>query len=198
MPPRIIFLRHGETDWNVEFRLQGQHDTPLNARGRDQAAAVGRTMRDFLGGPGAPASSGFDFVASPLGRTRATMELARTSMGLDPGAYATDPRLMELSFGRWEGKTWSEIVAMDPWAAKEREGDKWDFEPPGGESYEMLSVRVRPWLDALAGETFVVSHGGVARVLMAMIGGAGKAEAAQAVVAQGRALIFEDGGRRWV
>jgi probable phosphoglycerate mutase len=198
MPPRIVFLRHGETDWNVEYRLQGQHDTPLNSRGRDQASAVGRAMRDFFGGPGAPESAPLTFVASPLRRTRDTMELARQAMGLDPPRYATDPRLMELSFGRWEGKTWTEIVASDPWAAKAREGDKWFFEPPGGESYEMLSHRVRPWLDGLAGETFVVSHGGVARVLMAMVGGLGRAEAANAPVAQGRALIFEDGACRWV
>lgn len=197
MPP-LIFLRHGETDWNVESRLQGQRDTPLNARGRDQAAAVGRALRDHLGGPGAPAASAYSFVASPLGRTRETMEIARAAMGLDPVAYATDPRLVELSFGRWEGLTWNELVARDPWAARAREGDKWYFTPPGGESYEMLAARIRPWLESLAGPTFVVSHGGVARVLMALIGGVPTSDAPKEIVAQGRALVFESGTHKWM
>lgn len=198
MRSRLIFLRHGETDWNVESRLQGQRDTPLNARGRDQAAAVGRTMRDFLGGHGAPEAAGFDFVASPLERTRETMELARAQMGLDPAAYATDPRLVELSFGRWEGLTWNELVERDPWAAKAREGDKWHFTPPGGESYEMLAARIRPWLEGLSRDTFVVSHGGVARVLLALIGGVPPGKAPQAPITQGRAILFEDGAFRWL
>ncbi len=197
MPPRIIFLRHGETDWNVEYRLQGQRDTPLNARGRDQADAVGRSMRDYFGGPGAPGANGLNFVASPLERTRDTMERARGAMGLDPKAYGTDRRLVELSFGRWEGMTWRDVVAREPWAARAREGDKWHFVPPGGESYDMLSHRVQPWLDELTGETFVVSHGGVARVLMAMIGGLAQKDAPMANIAQGRALIFENGTCRW-
>ncbi len=198
MPPRIFFLRHGETDWNVEFRLQGQRDTPLNPRGRDQASAVGRMLRDYFGGPGAPGAAGLDFIASPLERCRETMERARDAMGLDPIAYATDPRLMELSFGRWEGLTWSEVKTMDPWAAKAREGDKWDFQPPGGESYAMLAERVRPWLDQLVQDSFVVAHGGIARVLMVMIGGISRADAPVADIKQGRAMLFENGGCRWL
>ena len=123
MPPRIIFLRHGETDWNAEARLQGQQDTPLNARGRDQARSVGRALRDWFRA-GGPDIGALDFIASPLSRTRETMELARESMGLPPGEYSTDPRLIELSFGRWEGLTWNELKAIDPWAATAREGVK--------------------------------------------------------------------------
>ena len=197
MPPRIIFLRHGETDWNAEYRLQGQQDTPLNARGRDQARAVGRALRDWLGGEG-PDVASLDFIASPLSRTRETMELARAAMGLPPADYATDPRLVELSFGRWEGLTWNELKARDPWAATAREGDKWTFQPPGGESYAMLAERVRPWLDGLDRESLVVAHGGVARVMMVLIGGVAPAEAALRDIRQGRALIFEDGGCRWL
>jgi broad specificity phosphatase PhoE len=197
MPPRIIFLRHGETDWNVEFRLQGQKDEPLNARGRDQARAVGRTLRDFFAEQKLDEAQ-FDFIASPLCRARETMELARGSMGLNPSSYALDPRLVELSFGRWEGLTWSELTAIDPWAAKARQGDKWSFQPPGGESYAMLAERVRPWLESLTRESFVVAHGGVARVLMAMIGGISTAKAPVEDVKQGRAMIFENGDCWWI
>jgi len=192
---RLIFIRHGETDWNVEGRLQGQHDIPLNGRGRDQAANAGREARKYIAREGL---TDLRFVASPLTRTRNTMELARGAMGLDPKDYALDDRLMELSFGRWEGQSWPEVKALDPLAAQAREGDKWQFQPPGGESYAMLSDRLRPWLATVTCDTVVVSHGGVARVLMAMIGGVSIADAPLMDIHQGRVLIFQDGRRRWL
>ena len=195
LPHRLIFIRHGETDWNAEGRLQGQHDIPLNGRGRDQAASAGRDARKYIAREGL---TDLRYVASPLSRTRDTMELARGAMGLDPKDYATDTRLMELSFGRWEGLIWPEVKAMDPWAAKAREGDKWTFQPPGGESYAMLADRLRPWLATVTGDTVVVSHGGVARVLMAMIGGIPISDAPMMDIHQGRVLIFQDGRRRWL
>ena len=191
---RLIFLRHGETDWNVERRLQGQKDTPLNGCGRDQARQVGRAVRRWRGAE----LDGLHFVASPLDRTRETMQLARSAMGLDPTAYTTDARLMELTFGRWEGLTWDELQARDPRAADAREGDKWSFQPPDGESYAMLAERLEPWLASVKRETLVVSHGGVARVLMAMIGGADTAKAPKFEILQGRALIFEAGKFGWL
>ena len=194
LPHRLIFIRHGETDWNVESRLQGQQDMPLNGRGRDQARAVGATVRDWRG----PELAGLEFIASPLIRTCDTMRIARAAMGLDPTAFETDARLMELTFGRWEGLTWEELKAIDPWAAKAREGDKWSFTPPDGESYAMLAERLRPWLATITGETVVVSHGGVARVLMALIGGIATNKAPLMDVHQGRALIYEGGACRWL
>ena len=191
---RLLFIRHGETDWNAERRLQGQQDTPLNGRGRDQASAVGRTLRDWRG----PELAGLRFVASPLSRTRETMQLARAAIGLDPLAYDIDPRLMELTFGRWEGLTWEELKARDPWAAKAREGDKWSFQPPGGESYAMLAERMIPWLREIDQETVVVSHGGVARVMMALIAGVPHVGAPLSDIHQGRALVFEGGTCRWL
>ena len=192
---RLIFIRHGETDWNVEGRLQGQHDIPLNGRGRDQAASAGREARKYIAREGL---TDLRYVASPLKRTRDTMELARGAMGLDPRDYALDHRLMELSFGRWEGLIWPEVKALDPLAARAREGDKWMFQPPGGESYAMLADRLRPWLATVAGDTVVVSHGGVARVLMAMIGGVPVSDAPMMDIHQGRVLIFQNGSRRWL
>jgi broad specificity phosphatase PhoE len=191
---RLIFLRHGETDWNVEGRLQGQHDIPLNGRGRAQAESAGQQVRALFGAD----LETLHFVASPLIRTRETMEIARAAMGLDLPAYDLDPRLMELSFGRWEGLIWPQVRAIDPWAAKAREGAKWSFQPPGGESYAMLADRLRPWVDTIERDTLVVSHGGVARVLFAMIGGQATATAPMAEVYQGRVLLFENGSARWL
>ena len=195
---RLIFLRHGETAYNAESRLQGQRDTPLNARGREQARAVGRTLRARIASEIERLEAAEAFVASPLGRARETMEIAREAMGLPPARYRLDPVLKELSFGAWEGLTWPEIEARDPEGLRAREKDKWNFAPPGGESYAMLAERVRPWLGGLTADAFVVSHGGVARALMTLIAGVTPAKAMDAPIAQGRALRFENGECRWI
>ena len=195
LPHRLIFIRHGETNWNAEGRLQGKQDIPINGRGRAQAVSAGKDALKYIK---RHSIEDLHFIASPLNRTRETMELAREAMGLDPFAYETDPRLMELSFGQWEGLIWPEVQARDPWAAKAREGDKWLFQPPGGESYAMLAERLRPWLATITRDTLVVSHGGVARALMAMIGGIPTSQAAMDDIHQGRVLIFEAGKRAWL
>ena len=195
---RLLFVRHGETPYNAENRLQGQLDIPLNARGRDQARAVGRALVMRLGVEIERLETAEAFIASPLVRARQTMEIARDAMGLPPDRYRLEARLKELSFGAWEGLTWPEIEAQDPKGIRARTRDKWRFAPPGGESYAMLAERVRPWLEGLTGDAFVVSHGGVARALMTLIAGVPPAKAADAPITQGRALAFEKGGCRWI
>jgi broad specificity phosphatase PhoE len=191
--PVLCVVRHGQTDWNAEGRLQGQQDIPINGRGRDQAAAVGRELLRVR-----PDVTGFRFVASPLGRTRETMEIMRLRLGLDAAGYAVDPRLMELTFGDWEGFTWSEVKARDPDGARARDADKWTFRPPRGESYADLTLRVRGWLDELAVPTLAVAHGGVARALLGILTGMAPAELTAKDIVQGRALIFEDGRADWI
>jgi broad specificity phosphatase PhoE len=195
---RLIFLRHGETAYNAENRLQGQLDIPLNARGREQARAVGRTLGARIGSEIDRLEAADAFIASPLKRARETMEIARDAIGLPPRRYWLDPVLKEISFGAWEGLTWPEIEARDPKGVRMRRRDKWSFTPPGGESYATLAARVRPWLGGLTGDAFVVSHGGVARALMTLIAGVAPAKAADAPIAQGRALCFENGNCRWI
>jgi broad specificity phosphatase PhoE len=197
-PHRLIFMRHGETAYNAEGRRQGQLDIPLNARGREQARSVGRTLRAGIGAEIAQLEAAGAFIASPLIRARETMEIAREAIGLAPGRYRLDPELQEISFGAWEGLAWPDIEARDPRGVKARRKDKWNFTPPGGESYAMLAERLRRWLDGLAGDAFVVSHGGVARALMLLIAGVAPAKAADAPIAQGRALCFENGSCRWI
>ncbi len=197
-PHRLIFVRHGETAYNAENRLQGQLDIPLNARGREQARAIGGTLRRLVGREIDRLDEAQAFFASPLKRARETMEIARDAMGLAPGRYRLDPVLKELSFGVWEGLTWPEIEVKDAKALRARRKDPWAFAPEGGESYAMLADRLRPWLETLREHAFVISHGGVARVLMALIAGIPPAKAVGAPIIQGRAILFENGGCRWI
>jgi probable phosphoglycerate mutase len=195
---RILFVRHGETDYNAEGRLQGQRDIPLNGRGRAQASAIGRALTKAMPEAIAALEAAEAFVASPLLRTRQTMELARASLGLPPERYGLEPALKELTFGEWEGLTWPQVAKRDPAGARAREADKWNFAPPGGESYAMLAARLQPWLDSLRADRFVVSHGGVARALMTLIAGVSPQAAENADIWQGRAILFEGGGLRWI
>ena len=99
MTPSLYFVRHGQTDWNAETRFQGTRDIPLNDIGRGQASRNGKALKDIVD------PSKVNFIASPLMRTRETMEIIRAEMELEPQAYQTDDRLKELSFGDWEGRT---------------------------------------------------------------------------------------------
>ena len=121
-PHRLIFVRHGETAYNAENRLQGQLDTPLNARGREQARTIGGTLRSLIGSEIDRLDEARAFFASPLERARETMEIARDAMGLEPKRYHLDPVLKELSFGVWEGRTWPEIEVKDPKGLRARRG----------------------------------------------------------------------------
>lgn len=146
-----------------------------------------------------PDPGALDYVASPLERTRDTMELLRGALGLASTEYRTDARLKEITFGTWEGLTWREVRARDPRSAAARERDKWNFVPPGGgESYVMLSERVAPLLAAIDRSTVVVSHGGVARAFLAALAGMPHRQAAVADIWQGRVLVLADGAHRWV
>jgi probable phosphoglycerate mutase len=189
----ILFLRHGETDWNVAGRLQGQRDIPLNDRGRRQAFENGRRMAQLI-----PGVARFEFVCSPLERARNTMEIAREAMGLVPSDYVLDERLREITFGAWEGFTLDELRRRDPEAVEARERDKWNFEPPEGESYAELSQRVGAWLASLSGPVMAVSHGGVARVLYRYLERADPAFAANIDIPQDRFLYWEGEAARWV
>ncbi|HEX3711100.1 MAG TPA: histidine phosphatase family protein [Pseudolabrys sp.] len=183
-------MRHGETDWNVEGRLQGRHDIPLNARGREQAAHCGGILRDLFARE-AVSAAGLDFVSSPLGRARTTMELMRVALGLPAGGYAIEPQLAEIAFGDWEGFTIAQLHERDPARIAQREHDKWHFLPPNGESYEMVSARMRGWYESLQGDTVVTSHGGTARGLIAHLGIAKPAAAPLLDIAQGVVYVFE-------
>ncbi|HSL80024.1 MAG TPA: histidine phosphatase family protein [Pseudolabrys sp.] len=188
--PVVFYFRHGETDWNVTGRLQGRHDVPLNARGRAQATRCGEILRELFTRGGRNAAE-LDFVSSPLGRARTTIELARAPLGLPADGYRIEPRLAEIAFGEWEGFTIAQLHSRDPQRIAAREHDKWHVVPPGGESYEAVSARMREWYEGLARDTVAVAHGGTARGLLAYLGIAKPAAAPLVDIAQGVVYVFE-------
>lgn len=195
MTPLVYFVRHGQTDWNAALRFQGQHDVDVNETGRGQARRNGRRLAELLDDP-----HRFDFVASPLRRTRETMEIVRAEIGLPRQGYRLEPRLVEVHFGDWQGRTVDEVETAFPGVAAEREADKWDFLPPGdgAESYDLLSARIEPWLSAVERDTVCVTHGGVIRSIFVLTGTAGRAEAAAMDVPQDRILRWRDGRLDWL
>ncbi|MFJ5368642.1 histidine phosphatase family protein [Bosea sp. CER48] len=193
LPHRLILVRHGETDWNREGRLQGGQDIPLNDLGRRQAAEAAGRLKALE-----PGYAELDYIASPMQRARETMDILRQELELPAGAYAVDDRLRELTFGEWEGFTWRDIRKAEREQAHLRERDKWGFVPPGGESYRMLAERIRPVLEGLRRETVIVSHGGVARAILALIGAVATQDAARVEIWQGKLLVITGSKADWL
>jgi broad specificity phosphatase PhoE len=193
--PVIYYIRHGETSWNAEGRLQGVQDIPLNDLGRRQAAHAGNILAGLLVRDGREKSS-LVFVASPLIRARATMELVRGELDLPPSAYALDDRLREIGYGQWEGSTLPEMQVADPELFAKRQTEKWTVSPPGGESYVQVQARMQDWYASLRGDTVTVAHGGTARALMVALGIETPVSAADLTIEQGAVYVFRDGDLR--
>ncbi len=161
MADDIYFVRHGQTEWNVQTRLQGRGDSPLTELGKRQAVA----HREWLAE--APPDA---VLASPLGRVRTTVELATQGMRLE---VAFDEALSERCMGDFEGWSMREIAAHDPELAERKTSDPWDWRPPGGEDYNDLIARTAPLIQRLrthpAKRLLVVSHGTIVRPILAQL-----------------------------
>ena len=193
--PVIYYVRHGETSWNAEGRLQGVQDIPLNDLGRRQAAQAGNILAGLFARD-ACEKSALSFVASPLIRARATMELVRGELTLPRDGYALDARLREIGYGQWEGLTLPEMQLHDAATFASRNENKWGVAAPSGESYASVTLRMREWFDSLLADTVAVAHGGTVRALMVALGIAAPLEAAETPIGQGVVYVFSDGGLR--
>jgi probable phosphoglycerate mutase len=191
--PTVYYVRHGLTDWNLQGRLQGRRDTPLNARGRSQAARCGEILSDLFARDGRAASD-YGYVSSPLLRARTTMDLMRSTLALAPDGYRIDERLAEISFGEWEGLTYHDVLKREPDVVQRRERSKWLFRPPDGETYAEVAARVGAWYAALEKDTVVTAHGGTARALIAHLGVVTPDEAVHHSIDQGVVYLFAGGG----
>jgi broad specificity phosphatase PhoE len=190
--PVLYYVRHGETDLNRQGRLQGRRDIPLNAHGRRQAAECGVLLRDLFARDHRQAQD-LKYVSSPLKRARETMEILRATLGLQAHDYEIDARLIEIAYGEWEGLTLQEIEMRDASVLSARERDKWDFAPPGGESYRELANRIDSWYKSLTADTVVAAHGGGVRAVMAILNIVSEEQATHAQIAQGIVYVFADG-----
>jgi len=189
--PVLYYVRHGETDFNRQGRLQGRRDTVLNAHGRQQAAECGVLLRDLFARDHRRPQD-FKYVASPLKRARETMEIVRATLGLQPHDYEVDARLIEIAYGEWEGLTLQEIETQNASVLSARERDKWDFAPPGGESYRELADRIGKWYGSLTADSVVAAHGGGVRALMAILNIVSEEQATRAQIEQGVIYVFAD------
>lgn len=149
---RLLLIRHGETDWNVEGRYQGQSDVPLNAPGREQARRLASDLR----------STSLDAIySSDLARARETAQILANATG---APLLLDPRLREVDQGEWEGRLFSDIRLRHPDLLQRRRQDPLHVAPPGGETVLQLQTRlmaaVRAIVEAHAqGNVALVSHG---------------------------------------
>lgn len=189
----IYFVRHGETAWNAARRYQGQEDIPLNDTGRRQAARNGEALRKLL-----PAVADCDFVASPLGRTQETMRILRGALDLPPEDYETDPRLIELHYGHWQGQLLSDLGVLDPAGVAGRLADPFNWRPLGGENYADLTERISGWLAGIERNSVVVSHGGVSRAVRWLLYAIDADEIQHLPVPQDRVLVLEQSGMSWL
>ncbi len=187
----IYLLRHGETLWNSEGRLQGQRDSPLTARGIAQAEALGDLLAREIADP-----RRFTMIASPLGRAWQSAVIVAERLGLDPRLIAFDDRLKECAFGDWEGLTLEQLEAADPGAWERRAADRWTYRAPGGENYAQVAERVGAWLAAVPADAqwIVVGHGLAGRIIRGLYAGMAEAEIPKLAEPQD-ALFRLSGGR---
>jgi probable phosphoglycerate mutase len=155
MRTRLVIVRHGESEWNAEERLQGQSDPKLSERGREQAARLEPVLAEMT----------FDgVIASDLVRARDTAALAGF-----PDA-PTDPRWREIGLGEWETLLNAEVALeeLEAWRAGR-------LVPPGAETWSEFEARVAEAVEELAGRGgtwLVFSHGGCVRAASAHVTGA--------------------------
>ena len=157
-PTRIIAIRHGETSWNVDTRIQGHLDIPLSANGRWQAERLAAALKG---------ESLAAIYASDLTRAWETAQYLGRAQGL---AVIKEMGLRERGFGDFQGKTFAEIEALLPEQSQRWRKRDPEFSPHGGESLMTLRSRVISAIERLAalhpGEQIaVVGHGGVMDVL---------------------------------
>ena len=155
----LYLIRHGQTEWNVQRRMQGRLDSPLTTKGRDQADVTGQTLKAFADVDA--------LIVSPSGRTRETAYIVNSYVGA-PVSY--QDVLLERDCGDWSGLTVDEIKAGFPRAWQARRDDPYHHRPPGGENFEDMLDRVRVFLDSLfdrgMAEIALVTHGALSRAVL--------------------------------
>ena len=163
----LYVIRHGECEHNAAGWAAGQDDSPLTARGKEQARANGRVLRDVAGDVAA-----FDYFASSLHRACNTMELLREEVGLPPTGYRADGRLMEGDLGDHARVSTGDFLRHPGHLA-----DPWNYVRPNGESQAMIYERVGHFLLTVVRHSVIVTHALPVRMLRAHYLGLSPAQA---------------------
>ena len=148
----IYLLRHGQTNYNHEGRMQGQLESVLTPLGEAQVQAMADVLLAQLDDP-----NDWRILASPLARTRQSAAIVAATLGL---SVEIEPALVEVGVGAWEGQLYADLRVShaDAFARPD-----WYFQAPGGERFEDLSGRIDPWFTGLPPEPerrlIVVCHG---------------------------------------
>lgn len=183
----ILLLRHGETFWNREGRIQGHTESDLTPLGLQQAEAMAGLVADLVRRDAGP----WRLVASPIGRARLTAEAVSRATGLP---VETDPRLAEICCGEWEGRLRADIAHYHPEVFATRE---WFFGAPGGETFEDVTARAAAWLADLPPEpdrrVIAVSHGVWGRLLRGAYAGLGRQDTLDQDVPQDAIYRLQNG-----
>jgi probable phosphoglycerate mutase len=177
----FYLLRHGETEWNAQNRFCGRTDVPLSEAGRRQAKSLAERLKPL------PFEA---LYSSPLKRALETARLISEPVGLQP---VPDQRLVELDYGRWEGKTLAEIMENDPKTFSAWDADPAHVAPPGGESGLEAQQRVVSFLDFLAaqhpqGLVLVALHKTVCRLAICHVLGMSPSEYRRRLILNNAAL----------
>jgi alpha-ribazole phosphatase len=162
---RIYLIRHGEIAESGEFRYNGQADVPLTPKGFDQYRLLAERLKNV------PISACY---TSDLSRCMEGADILCADRDIRP---VTMPEFRELSFGEWEGLTWTELEEKFPNQWQARMNDFVGYRAPGGESLLDLRDRVIPAITGIVEchrgeEVFVVAHGGVNRIVLLDVLGA--------------------------
>ncbi len=148
---RLAMIRHGHTHWNRAGRIQGRTDIALDDQARAELA-----MQKLPGDWGNAA-----LVSSPLKRAFDTAKI------IADRTPATDPALIEMNWGDWEGKE-GKILKDDPQSGfRDIENWGWEYRPPNGESPAEVWARLEPWMHGLREDTVAVCHIGIMRMILA-------------------------------
>ena len=184
MPHTLFLLRHGETEWNREGKIQGSLDSPLTGLGRLQATRqAGILARDL------PRPDALGYYCSPLPRARETARIA-----LGGVAPVVDPRLRELDCGAWEGLTPAERAGRDPDLVATCATD-WDLymNAPGGEGLTRLESRLRDFLSDIPGPAIIVAHKVVLTVIRGLLTNLPRTDWHRISAPQGAVIRVADG-----
>jgi probable phosphoglycerate mutase len=189
-PCTLCLVRHGETDWNVEHRIQGQTDTPLNGHGIEQARKAARFLRAF---------AFHAAYSSDLERARATAGFIVNGRGLE---IQTDERLRERRYGVFQTLLYSEAEARHPEIYARYRSRHPDCDLGGGESLRMLAARVEECLGQIATahpgrQVLIVTHGGVLDVVYRLATGLPLEAPRDFLISNAAVSVIRGNGTQW-